>query len=85
MGAVCGAGRPWQGLLRPQRWPGTCALLLQVTQKIQTLRVELYATRLDALRLVLEVALTLCVAVMAGSELRGMYRVGAAGHAGLRV
>lgn len=48
----------------------------QVAHKIQTLRVELYATPLDMFRLVLEVVLTLCVCAMALSELRGLARVG---------
>lgn len=46
-----------------------------MTQRIQTVRVELYATRLDAFRLVLEVALTLCVLAMALGELRSIARV----------
>ena len=56
----------------------------QVSSRIQTLRVELYATRLDAFRLVLELALSLCVAVMALGELRTMARVrrGRGGGAG---
>ncbi len=44
--------------------------------KIQTLRVELYATRLDAFRLFLEVVLTLYIAGLAAAELRSLYRVG---------
>lgn len=47
----------------------------QVTSKIQTLRVELYATCLDAFRLALEVALTLYVLFWAWGEARGLYRV----------
>lgn len=46
-----------------------------MSQRIQTIRVELYATRLDALRLVLEVALTLCILAMALGELRSIVRV----------
>lgn len=52
------------------------AALAQVRHKIQTLRVELYATRLDAFRLFLEVVLTLYIAALAAAELRSMYRVG---------
>ena len=55
-----------------------------MSSRIQTLRVELYATRLDAFRLVLELALSLSVAVMALGELRTMARVrrGRGGGAG---
>lgn len=60
------------------------ATLSQVRHKIQTLRVELYATRLDAFRLFLEVVLTLYIAALAAAELRSMYRVGEGmrGHCG---
>lgn len=46
-----------------------------MTNKIQTLRVELYATRLDVFRLVLELVLTFCVGVMAVTEVQSIIRV----------
>ncbi len=51
--------------------PGT----LQVSYKIETLRVELYATRTDQLRLAMEVILLICIAYMVYVEGKGLYLV----------
>ena len=45
-----------------------------VSSRIQTLRVELYVTPLDRLRLALEVCLWACILGMVGAEARGLAR-----------
>lgn len=48
-----------------------------MSYKIETLRVELYVTATDRLRLAMEALLCLCILYMFVGEMRGLYLVGA--------
>lgn len=52
---------------------------MQISNRIETTRVELYATSSDRLRLAMEVLLTLCIAYLVYAEARGLLTVGGGG------